>query len=543
MVTASRTGSEACGTGKSRSTQGAPQAPWHGTLMARLAAFSPQQKIIASIALIVLIMTVVLASLWKQASAYVPLYDYRLSENNMKLIEKKLTEMGISHSAAESNTVILVAPDKKLRVRIELAYCGLPQREIKRSGAEPSIAPIPERERMYNHQIDLEADLTESIRKIEGVSDAFVKIAKPQDAYFEDERKTRASVLLVLFPGASLAPTQVKGIMHLVSSSVDNLDPEQVTVVNSSGVVLNPPPEGHGATSSLTSFQLQEEKIARERYYQGKLQAMLDGVLGPNRTRVVIDVTCDTATKRREVQTVGAPGSQKGSEVSKRKTHEQRYTSEPGREAGAKPLGLAGAVKGGEGIQFSEKDITEILEVRKEKLESVTPAGGVERITASVLVDNLKPDLQKNLENAVKTAIGVDDDRGDKVTVASIPFNRQIVDELRSQMASRPARTDSGPPAPFYLCVLTVANVLILAAFIPLAFALVKGNKEKAAASSVIMASAPGMTVSDIADLSCGITGRCGETKVSTTENLAHFAQKKPTEVAELLKRTWLSDK
>jgi flagellar M-ring protein FliF len=162
------------------------------------------------------------------------------------------------------------------------------------------------------------------------------------------------------------------------------------------------------------------------------------------------------------------------------------------------------------------------------------------------MVDNLKPDQVAKISQVVKDAIGIDETRGDSVTVASIPFNSSMIDQMRSEMAIRPAAVPRTSPAvnTSYLLYLSGAAMAIL--LIPLLVFMMRQRKVQTERSRLIMATGPGATASDISDLISDKIGRSTappETQVNTTDQLEKLAKEKPTKVAELLKSTWLAEK
>ena len=119
----------------------------------------------------------------------------------------------------------------------------------------------------------LEGELTETVRQVEGVADAYIKLAIPEQTYFRDDsRPTTATVLVKLEPSAKLTREQIAGIVHLVSFSVPELAPENVKIVDTMGMDLTAQlPQG--PDGSQVSGTQQETKLAIEKELTKKVSS------------------------------------------------------------------------------------------------------------------------------------------------------------------------------------------------------------------------------------------------------------------------------
>ncbi|MDQ7822976.1 MAG: flagellar basal-body MS-ring/collar protein FliF [Candidatus Eremiobacteraeota bacterium] len=510
---------------------------------------TPQQKIIGIVAIVLIVVGVISFSVYSKASAFVPLYETKLSPTDVKQITMKLTEMGIDYSVAEGGVEILVPPGIRNKAKMQLASYGLPLRPLK-TPEEGGMTPKTAADKEYDRQMTLEADLTESIRQIEGVADSYVKIVKPNKDYFGDENKqTTAAVMVRLQPGARLTTSQIKGIVHLVAFSVEGLDPKNVKVVDTKGFILNENPTiaGNDSDPAVMTSQQQDKKVAFEQTLQRKVQGLLDDTLGPNKAKVVVNATLDFSSSETETYKVGGPGNTSGVVKEKEKIDTELFTSSPGDKAtGGTQMAFKGTTGGGDGANYKKVDKTVIYKADQVKKRTVTPPGRVERITASVMVDNLKPEQVAKIQQVVKDAIGIDDARGDSVTVASLPFNHAIFDDIRQEMMARPVAA-SKAPSPVnaaYLPYITGGFMVLL--LIPVLVYMLRQRSVQVEKSKLILATGPGATASDISDLISDKVGRSTappDTKINTTEQLEKLAKEKPTKVAELLKSTWLAEK
>jgi flagellar M-ring protein FliF len=546
IQTGVRTGSAPLPTG-TRPGPGGGSA--YGKVIQTFQNLTMKQKIIGGAVIAVIIIAAISYSVYTQRTAFVPLYDQKLSPTDVKSISMKLTEMSLEYSVGEGGTVIMVSPGVRNKAKIQLASYGLPLRPLNKP-EEGGMTPKTADDKKYERTQMLEGDLTESIRQIEGVADAYVKIVRPEQDYFNDQNKpTTAAVMVRLQPNARLNVSQIKGIVHLVAFSVEGLDPKNVKVVDTKGFILSDNPsiaDKDNDPGAMTSQQ-QDKKVAFERNLQSKVQGMLDEVLGPNKAKVVVNATLDFSSSEVETFKVGGPSNTTGIVKEKEKVDTEIFTSSPGEKGGGgSQMSFKGSTGGGDGSNYKKFDKTVIYKADQVKKRTVTPPGRIERITASVMVDNLKPDQVTKLSQVVKDAIGIDESRGDSVTVASLPFNHQIFDDIRQQMIDRPNRT-AATPSPLNSSYLPyITGVFMVVLLIPVLAFMLRQKRVQTEKSKLILATGPGATASDISDLISDKVGRSTappDTKVNTTEQLEKLAKEKPTKVAELLKSTWLAEK
>jgi flagellar M-ring protein FliF len=547
IQTGVRTGSAPLPTG-ARPAPGAGSA--YGKVLQTFQNLTMKQRIIGGAVIGVIIIAAIFISWHGKATAFVPLYDQKLSPTDVKSISMKLTEMNVEYSVGEGATVIMVSPSVRNKAKIQLASYGLPLRPLAKT-EEGGMTPKTAEDKKYDRIQQLEGDLTESIRQIEGVADAYVKIVRPEQDYFNDQNKpTTAAVMVRLQPNARLNVSQIKGIVHLVAFSVEGLDPKNVKVVDTKGFILsdNPTIADKDTDPGAMTSQQQDKKVAFERNLQTKVQGMLDEVLGPNKAKVVVNATLDFSSSEVETFKVGGPSNTTGIVKEKEKVDTELFSSGTGEKSGSggSQMSFKGSTGGGDGSNYKKFDKTVIYKADQVKKRTVTPPGRVERITASVMVDNLKPDQVTKISQVVKDAIGIDESRGDSVTVASLPFNHQIFDDIRQQMIDRPNRP-AATPNPLnsgYLPYITGVFMVVL--LIPVMAFMLRQKRVQTEKSKLILATGPGATASDISDLISDKVGRSTappDTKVNTTEQLEKLAKEKPTKVAELLKSTWLAEK
>lgn len=469
----------------------------------------------------------------------VSLYSTKMTENDVNEVASKLTELGIYHQVSVTGDQITVHPKDRARAQIKLAEFGLPRHEVMTKLPEAGMGTVTESQQRAMSQRVLEGQITETLRQFDGVTDAYVKLALPEMTYFkDDERKVTAMVMLKLQPGLKFNRAQISAVMRLVASSVPDLKPENVQVVDKEGTDLTAmvPNGENGAIGAMNPDEL---RMKDQQEKQTKVQSALDAVLGANRSVATVNVEYDfsqTETTRKVMGPTVLTGSQKQVE---------RYDRSSGDNSdnGAQMSSASATGKGGyEQVKEATKH-----EASETVAKVVDRAPRIKRITCSVAVDNIPEDKRAMIAGLVKDTVGLDESRGDSCTVISMPFMGGMPSAIREGQAALenpvPRQTSAVPAIDGKV----VALMMFFPAMILLAVVavfLLKQHKVQVDKSAPLLGATGGATSSDISDLlneKSGKTTAMGETRVNTTEQLEKLAKERPTKVAEMLKSTWLS--
>jgi flagellar M-ring protein FliF len=251
----------------------------------------------------------------------------------------------------------------------------------------------------------LEGELARTIGTLRGVQRAQVHLALPSGSPLRSQdRPAEAAVVVALGPNASLTADQVRGIAQLVSSSVDQLSPDHVAVLDDSGRPLSGG-GGEEAAAGLSSRQ-HDMQQGVERALGSKVQEMLAAALGPDAVRIQVAASLNFDQVERTIEAYDTAGQVLKSE--------QR--SDP----------PAGAVDGGGGPSVM---INEYLNSRTME-RIIGEVGAVKRLTVSAMVDTraigsedgLSETDRERYASLIRDAIGFDEARGDRVTVVALPF-------------------------------------------------------------------------------------------------------------------------
>jgi flagellar M-ring protein FliF len=235
---------------------------------------------------------------WAGKPEFHPLYS-NLDANDAGIILNRLKEQKISYRLSASGSTILIPQERIYETRMELASQGLPQGgSIGFELFDDTKLGMTEFAQNVNYQRALQGELVRTINGFAEVESCRVHIVMPEKSLFiDDEESASASVVLKLHHGKWLTQQQVQGIVHLVSSSVSRMSPENVTVVDSSGSLLT----GHNDPSgiaALSSDQL-DYQAKVERKLENRVLSMLEKALGAN--RAIVRVSCALNFKRYEM--------------------------------------------------------------------------------------------------------------------------------------------------------------------------------------------------------------------------------------------------
>ena len=206
---------------------------------------------------VALLLAIAVALTLRQAEGEYRVLFAGLSDKDGGAVLAQLAQLNIPYKHADGGNAILVPADKVHDVRLRLASAGLPKGAV--GGFElMDKSPFGQtqfQERL-NFQRALQGELERSIGSLAAVQAARVHLALPnQNGFFREQQKPSASVLLTLHPGRTLERAQIAGIVHLVSSSVPELNPKAVSVLDQRGTLLSGTQDDNGKT--LDEQQLQ----------------------------------------------------------------------------------------------------------------------------------------------------------------------------------------------------------------------------------------------------------------------------------------------
>ena len=434
-----------------------------------LSRLSNQQKILLMVAVAAIIAIAVAASTWLKQADYRILFS-NIGERDGGAIIAALDQMNIPYKFNESGGAIMIPGGKVHEVRLRLASQGLP----KSGGVgfellENQKFGVSQFAEQINYQRGLEGELARTIQSIGAVQVARVHLAIPKPTVFvREELKPSASVLLNLYPGRALEPSQIAGIQNLVAASVPNLATTSVTLIDQSGTMLSQ------LKSKLTEAGLDPTQL---RYVQEvesnatkRIEAILEPIVGKGNVRVQVAADIDFSQSEQTAET-HRPNSTppdisiRSQQISESASATPSAQGVPGALTNQPPVpatapltqppvaGAGAAAPTGQpvpgqlnaaGVQAAinsvaqpintRKDSTINYEVDKTIRHTKQSIGAIKRLSAAVVINHRKdakgavkplPDADlKQINDLVREAMGYNKDRGDTVSVANAPFTK-----------------------------------------------------------------------------------------------------------------------
>src|SRR4051812_8625422 len=250
---------------------------------ARLMALPAKSRISLGLGIAALIAVLVALTMWSSQGDYKVLYA-NLSDKDGGAIIAQLSQMNVPYRYTEGGGAIMVPASQVHDLRLKLASAGLPKGSVVgyelMDGARFGQTQFQER---LTFQRGLEGELTRSIMSMPAVQNARVHLALPnQNGFFREQQKPSASVMLTLYSGRTLDRGQVAGIVHLVSSSVPEMSPKAVSVLDQTGALLTGSADAPNA--GLDAQQLQY--VAQiENSYAKRIVDILEPVVGRDNLR------------------------------------------------------------------------------------------------------------------------------------------------------------------------------------------------------------------------------------------------------------------
>ena len=404
--------------------------------------------------------------MWSQTPDYRVLFS-NFSDRDGGAIVTQLQQMNVPYKFAEGGGAILVPANQVHDARLRIAAQGLPKggnvgfelMENQKLGVSQFLEQV-------NFQRALEGELARSIQSISAVESARVHLALPKASVFvREQQKPTASVMLNLHPGRTLSEQQVSAIVHLVASSVPELPPGNISVVDQNGNLLSDASKSAKA-NGLDPTQLKYVQEVQQNIVK-RVESIITPIVGTNNVRAEATADIDFSNSEQAAETYKPNSPPNQSAIRSQQNSETggaagaannggipgALTNQPAAAStapittpvpGATPAAATTATTSNPAAQ---KETTVNYEVDKTVRYVTQPMGGVKRLSVAVVV-NYKQTTDKNgkitatpltdgqraqITDLVKEAMGFNKDRGDTLNVVNSPFagveKQEIVEE------------------------------------------------------------------------------------------------------------------
>ncbi|PQA40720.1 flagellar basal-body MS-ring/collar protein FliF [Amnimonas aquatica] len=382
--------------------------------------------------------------LWSQGPDYRVLYSSLPAERASAVMDS-LTSLNIPYKLEENTGALLVPADQLHNARLKLAGSGLTQvsdgtgLEMIRAEKGFGVSEFIET-RKYQHA--LEVELARTVESIQQVRAARVHLAMPKQSVFvRDRRQVSASVMVDIKPGMTLEQKNVLAIMNLVASSIPELTPDLVTVVDQRGNLLSKKERDDALELSSRQFAYRQQV---ESAYEERISRLLSAIVPSGQVRVQVSADLDFSVQQQSRESYNPQSSVVRSEQLNSTSSDQPAQAArgiPGALSNQPPTAATPAPDARDGDETprgsSTQAVTRNYEIDRVLNYSNTPAGALRNLSVAVVVDStpLKDNggtIVKAGPNAaelermtglVQSAIGYQAERGDKVTVVSAAFS------------------------------------------------------------------------------------------------------------------------
>ncbi len=419
------------------------------------------KNIIRGGAVAAILIAILMVWLWNKEPAYKVLFS-NFSDRDGGAITAALDQMQVKYKFSEGGNAIMIPEEQVHDTRLRLASQGLPKggnvgfelMENQKLGVSQFLEQV-------NYQRALEGEMAKSIESLGAVQSARVHLAMPKPSVFvREQQKPTASVILTLHPNRAIDPGQVSAVVHLVASSVPELQPANVTVVDQQGNLLSD--QNKNSNTAIKSLDATQLKYVQELQNQviKQVENIVKPIVGEGNVRAEAVADVDFSAIEQAAESYKPNSSPAPSAI------RSQQSTETSGNANANPNGVPGALSnqppgvatapletappgtapapgtvpaGGAAVAGApvHKESTTNYEVDKTVRYEQKAIAGLKRMTVGVVVNYrrivgadgkvtvrpLTADELAKINSLVREAMGYNQDRGDSVSVANAPFD------------------------------------------------------------------------------------------------------------------------
>lgn len=472
--------------------------PLNPTLTQRMASLDQGQRMRLALGIVLFVAIGIVGLVMGRQAEWRVLYA-NLADKDGGAIIAQLSQMNVPYKYTEGGNAILVPADRVHDTRLRLASQGLPKGSVAGfEMMESNRFGMTQFQERLTFQRGLEGELTRTIQALSSVQSARVHLALPnQNGFFREQQKPSASVLVSLNAGRSLDRNQLAGIIHLVASSVPEMSPSAVTVLDDTGKLLSTPADGvNGVAGGADAQQLQYVQQL-EQLYSRRVLDILEPIVGRQNVKAQVTAELDfsqteqtseshkpnqtpdsSAVRSQQVveSTNGVAGGPSG--VPGATTNQPPAPSTAPVNGPAQTLAAAGG--GAAGATASTKRES-IINYEVDKTIKVVRAGTgvIKRLSAAVVVNHksttdergkttttpLSDQQLEKMTALVRETIGFNQERGDSVNLMNAPFAQEKMALLELPFWKQPelqdlARSFAWPVGTLLFAVLVLLGVI-----------------------------------------------------------------------------------
>ncbi|MCK9210209.1 MAG: flagellar M-ring protein FliF [Ignavibacteriaceae bacterium] len=393
---------------------------------------SIQQRLIIGGATVGTFVLIIILVFFLNEPLYTTLYTNLAEEDASKVIEQ-LTSQKIPYVIEDNGKTIKVPKEKVYETRLTLAGKGIPNSGI--IGYEifdKTTMGMSEFMQKLNYKRALEGELSKTIMGQDGVEAVRVHIVLPPKSIFREEEKLpTASVVLKMKNNYNLTKTNIAAIVNLVSSSVEGLLPNKITLLDTRGRLLSKETDENPlANSSSKQYEIKQQV---ENYLVQKAQGMLDNVLGYGNAMVQVNAEINFDQVEKTMETYDPESQVAISEQSIKTENNGKNMSDSSAQ--------------------TNQNSTTNYEISKTIQKVIEGSGNIKRMSVAAVINDVQkevkkgdqvqfinepqsPEQLKKLEEIIKNATGFDLNRQDQLSVVNINFQPKTFEDIKVEKSS-----------------------------------------------------------------------------------------------------------
>ena len=471
-----------------------------------------------------------------------------MSASEVGQITEVLAAQGVNYELANGGTVILVPEEQVDDLKVSLASQGYPDSGEIDATFFTENAGFGMTDNEFNEikQAAMQTDLANLIRKFEGVKDAKVKIALPNESVFlkDDQGDASAAIVLDTAPGHKFTDEQIKGLFNLVSMSIPNLPKENITIMNQYSEYYDLEAAESGGSGVNTVEGQMDVKKSIERDLQRQVQQMLGTLIGQDKVVVNVSADIDFKQEKREENLVTPVDEENmtGIEISAQRiteTYSGSAAADGSPEAENVTDNFVDYVEGTSGDgDYERVEETINNDVNRIKRDIQESPYKIRNLGIQVMVDapdaeagmddSVRSDIEQILSTIVRTSI--DQDAVGELTDEEIA-NKIVVSVQKFQGNSS---MDNEPTAIIPWWVWVIGGILVAAIALLVFFILRSKKSKKMEEEQFIIEEQKELFIEDISEEK--------ETEATIRrKQLEKMAKEKPDDFAKLL-RSWIAE-
>jgi flagellar M-ring protein FliF len=435
--------------------------------------FTPGQKAMTILGVIAVVLAGMTFMKWAAKPDYAPLYT-GLSSQDAGAVTAALDAQHVKYQITGGGGTIMVPRAVVDKTRIDLSAKDIPAGGDSFALLDKQGITTDEFTRNIDYQRALQGELAKAIESIDSVSAATVTLTIPQQTVFVGASEDKATAaVLVKTNGTDLSGDAVNAIVHLVASSIPNMNPDDVTVADANGTVLHAPGMNTqlGGTSQIAQTQNYDAALEK------KIEDMVTRTLGPGHAAVTVAADLDMSNSTSKKTTFTEPVTGKTVPLNTNDSKEQLGGTGAAATNGA--LGVPGnttnPVAGGTTVPANTPNTNYLkttnndnLAVNSDQTDSTTPPGTVKRLSVSVLLDSAvvhPQDIATIWQPNILAAAGINPTRdgANALKVTTVAFDKTAQKAQQAQLAAASTSNPLFDLIKHFLTLLMIAVVLFFA--------------------------------------------------------------------------------